>query len=877
VAAALPDAPALASPGRELGFAEADERSRAVATALRSRLGPADGPVALLLDQSVDGLLGLLGVLGAGRPVVPLDPLVPAARLERIVRRAGASACLTSAEHAAVAETLAPDVHLLADLLDGPLLDGPVDAPLAGGGAEEPRRRGDDVAALVFTSGSTGEPKGVVWTNATMLNEAYAGRERLGFGPGDRTALVLPHSFAAGLTVVVFALLNGAGVYAYDPRALGVRDLPAWLTGQRLTTLHLTPSLLRSLLGALEPDQALPDLRLVSTGGEPVYGTDVAALRPRLAPGAAFVNWSGASEIGSLAFFELPAGAPAPEGALPAGRPAAGKDVAIVAPDGAPVAAGATGEVTVASAYLSAGYRRPTAETAARFTPLPDGRTAYRTGDLGRIDDNGDLVLLGRRDAAVKIRGYLVEPGEVEAALLAVDDVAEAVVTAVRNPPAPNRLVAYVVPKATGTTLSPARIRRRLRTALPSWMVPTTIVGLAELPRNERGKVDRAALPPPPAGPAPSATPRSQWEIVVADLWMRVLDLDEIGVEDDFMELGGDSLAAEELLSAVSERVGVTLPSSTLVDAPTLGEFAERVAHGPRSGPAHPTVVTLQPGGTRPPLFCFAGAGGLGLGFLSLSRQLGPDQPVYAFQAHGLEQRGIPDWTVERAARRHIQLVRVLRPRGPYLLAGHSLGGLIAMEAAHQLAAAGEDVGLLVLLDTYLPTTSKNGAVATAVGAGNGNGAAPAAAAQQQPTPPTDLTRHYAQRLRMSMLAQLSALLPRRMPHLTTLVKAAQLPLAGLVRYPGLVQFDVFFNHGRLLERFYRARPWPGRTLVYRAKDNPDDDGAWSELLPGSHTVHDVACEHFSILREPHVVKIANSIATEIDAVLASPSPSRRG
>jgi thioesterase domain-containing protein/acyl carrier protein len=561
---------------------------------------------------------------------------------------------------------------------------------------------------------------------------------------------------------------------------------------------------------------------------------------------------------------------------LPAGRPAAGKEVLLSDELGAPVPVGSTGDLTVVSRYLSAGYWRPTPEAAARFSLLPDGRTAYRTGDLGRIDADGNLVLLGRRDAAVKIRGYLVEPSEVEAALLALDDVADAVVTAISQPPAPNRLVAYVVPNASGATLSAAAIRRLLRAKLPAWMVPTTIVGLPALPRNERGKVDRAALPPPPAGPKPSAPPRSQWELVVADLWTKVLNLDEVGVEDDFMELGGDSLAAEELLSAVLDKLGVVVPSSVFVDAPTLGEFAARVAHAPRAVPAHPTVVSLRTTGSRPPLFCFAGAGGLGLGFVPLARQLGEDQPVYAFQAHGLERRGIPDWTVERTARRHLQMIRVLRPHGPYLLAGHSLGGLIAMEIAHQLAEAGEQVGLLVLLDTYLPTTTKDGtsAAPTANPATSGPRAALTTATNGTGTGVGSTStsqlanRFYSERLRNAIPTQVRAFLPERLPRLTTFVKAAQLPLAGLVRYPGLVQFDVFFNHGRLLERFYRARPWAGRTLVYRAQDNPDDDRAWSSLLP-DYEVHDLACEHFSVLREPHVKTIAAQLATEIDKLVA--------
>ncbi|WP_235947795.1 thioesterase domain-containing protein [Candidatus Frankia alpina] len=186
------------------------------------------------------------------------------------------------------------------------------------------------------------------------------------------------------------------------------------------------------------------------------------------------------------------------------------------------------------------------------------------------------------------------------------------------------------------------------------------------------------------------------------------------------MELGGDSLAANELLTQVNEKLGVSLPSSTLIDSPTLGAFARMVSLAQQAGPRHPTVVPLRSTGSRPPLFCFAGAGALALGFHSLARRLGDDQPVYAFQAHGLERRGFPDWSVEKTVRRHLEIIRIIAPRGPYLLAGHSLGGLIAMEIAQQLTAAGDEVSLLSIMDTYLSSSLR-------ITPGDDDGAAPAA------------------------------------------------------------------------------------------------------------------------------------------------------
>jgi acyl-coenzyme A synthetase/AMP-(fatty) acid ligase/thioesterase domain-containing protein/acyl carrier protein len=893
VAARLPGTPALVSPGVAMTFAEADRRTDDIAVAILGRLDATElGPVATLLPHGVAGLLGVLAAMKTGRPVVPLDPMVPAERMAQIIRSAGCVALLTDLGDGSVARstvglrpvgavstdprTMAavdprPLLELLAD--DGPrlVLDLAAAASdgsewIAANGADAvwwPEPRLDEPACIVFTSGSTGAPKGVVWTHGTFLCEACAGAERLGFGPGDRLALVLPYSFAAGMTVVVFGLLNGAGLYAYDPRSAGLRGLGDWIITQNLTSLQTTPSLLRALLDALEPDEVLPDLRIVTTGGEAAYGRDIAALRAHVPATCTYLNWSGASEIASLGFHEIPPNAPVPEGTIPGGLPAPGKEVLLRREDGSLAGPGEAGAVEVISAYLSAGYWQNPELTAERFTPLPDGRMTCRTGDLGRLEPDGTVMLLGRRDAAVKIRGYLVEPSEVEAALLRSPEIAEAVVTAVTSQDAPNRLVAYVVPAVRGNTLSPVRIRRALRERLPAWMVPTTIVALAELPRNERGKVDRGALPPPPEARTRSARPRTQWEIIVADIWTRVLDLEEVSAGDDFMELGGDSLAAAELLTLVSEKLGVSLPSSALVEAPTLGAFSHAVSVAQQAGPRHPTVVPLRTTGSRPPLFCFAGAGALALGFHSLARRLGEDQPVYAFQAHGLERRGFPDWSVEKTARRHLEMIRILAPRGPYLLAGHSLGGLIAMEIAQQLAAAGEEVDMLSIMDTYLPSSLRIGPTEDGPGAAVGAAGADIGAAGAQ-----EHARVY--RNRLARFTQ--RLLPEQRANLTnvaTLKKMVQLPLTGVVQFGGLEQFDVFFNHGRLLERFYRPRPWGGRTIVYRSAENPDPENAWSTYLTGSHDIHYVPCEHFYLLREPHVIKISEHFRAEIDRVVA--------
>ncbi|QOC90142.1 alpha/beta fold hydrolase [Micromonospora craniellae] len=818
VADALPDVPALVSVEGSYTFAEANARSERIGAALGGE-DDAASPVAVLLPQTADGLLGILGALKSGRPVVLLDPTLPDEKLHRIVAQAGATVCLTDEGDRVPLRTISPAEALTTGSPAEALTTGPGDARVD--------RAGREAAFICFTSGSTGRPKGVVLTHDMLLNEAYGGRDRLGVDAGDRVALVLPAAFMAGLTVFVFALLNGAGLYAYDPRVRGMRNMAAWLRSVQVTTLHCTPSLLRSLLAVLAPDERLTGLRLVTTCGEAIHGRDVTALRPHLPADCVYTSWSGSSEIGHLAFFPIPPGDPVPEGIVPVGFPAPGKQVTIVAENGEPVPAGQTGEVVVTSEYLSGGYWDAPDETAARFSG-----TVYRTGDLGRFDDRGVLHLMGRRDSAVKIRGYLVEPAEVEAALLTAPVIAEAVVVPVQQGSQPVHLAAYVAPHPTAGTPAPATLRRFLRERLPSWMVPTAIVVLPSLPRNERGKVDRVALPPPPENDA-GLPPRSHWEVIVADLWAQVLDLESVGVHDDFMALGGDSLAVEELLAAVEERLRLRLTSADLVAAPTVAEFARLVSQARPAG-RHPTLVTLRANGEREPIFCFAGAGGLGFSFLPLARRLPGDRPVHALQAYGLENRGLPDWSVGRAARRHLATIRKLQPRGPYHLVGHSLGGLIALDVAHRLVALGEEVSLVAVLDTYLPKLAKEMTFAGPVG-------------RPELVP--------VKRPKGGLLARLRGdsreLWSYRM----------RLPLAGVVPFDGITQYGVFFEQGHLLTRLHRVRPWAGRSLLFLAEEHPGDPAAWGGVLTGDLDIHRVGCDHPSVLREPHVESVASAIA----------------
>ncbi|WP_176491759.1 alpha/beta fold hydrolase [Curtobacterium sp. 'Ferrero'] len=902
------DEPALIEAGGDRSFADVDRAARGLAAELLDALladdhggsgvGPVRGgaprPVGVMAGQTPDTIVTLLALVRARRTVVVLDDHLPPARLAHVVRladvqeivaapdhREQAGAALAAArqdertsahqdertiahqdEHATAHTDGHPGrVHDLA-VLRARAVDRPAPSDAAPAGSD-PRPGGFDPLVIVFTSGSTGLPKGVVVTHRQQVRDAEAHAEALGFAAGDRLAIAAPLSFTAGIMYALAGLMDGVAVVALEPRDRGVEGIVQDLATHRATVVLGTPHLLRSITGAAAasgsgPRPGLTGLRLVVTVGEPITGTDVAAARPHLGPHTVLVNGFGASELASVAFCPVRPEDPVPEGVVPAGGPIASKTVRIVRPDGSEAEPGETGELVVVSDGVTTGYWGDPEQTAAHRSSTPDGTPTWRHGDLAKLDDAGRLVLVGRSDDAVKVRGYLVEPTEVEAALRAVPEVGDVVVTALVAPPAVTRLVAYVVPRPGHRTPAPAALRRTLRDRLPEYMVPASIVPMTALPRNERGKVDRSALPGAPVvETVMTESTHDQWELVVGQVWAAVLGLSGVPLDEDFAALGGDSLSAEEMLAVVHERLGVDLRASELLEHPTLRQFAARVRAGTTALPSHPDVVkvsTAREAG-HPPVFCLAGGGALALTFLPLSRHL-PEHDVYAFQQHGLERRGLPDWSIERSARRYLALMRVVQPRGPYLLVGHSLGGLVALEVARLLHEAGEQVAHLALLDSYLPRTKSEQARLLF--------------SRMEARPPRNRTLRV---LRQGVDRVAKRVMPAGVPYGAQAAKRFRAYTAGVVRYGGQKDFDAFFDQAEIVTRRHHPSPFAGRSTFVLADANPDADG-WGALLVGQTQTVRMACEHTSLLREPHVAELATALraafATALRAAFAT-------
>ncbi|WP_328718071.1 amino acid adenylation domain-containing protein [Streptomyces sp. NBC_00247] len=568
-AAERPGAPAVSCGSDRLTYRELDGRAEWIAARLRERGAGPGTLVGICLDRGTDMVSALLGILKSGAAYVPLDPAYPTDRLAYMVGDSGTPLIVTRSAHVERLPAATPRL-----LLDAPW---PPEPPVPTGEVSEPGPGPDDLAYVIYTSGSTGRPKGVQITHGALRARMRETRRRLGLTCEDRVLQFASISFDSSVGQLFAPLVSGASLVlrddAWDPGMLAQA-----LRTHKVTVAWLTPSAFGALAAQLDgPDSLGPELRLVRLGGEALQQEQVRQwFRHTSVP---LVNGYGPTEAAQEAATALITG---PGDHVPIGRPVANAKVFLVDRTGRPVPVGVPGEIWIGCPGLARGYLGRPDLTAEKFTVVTvDGtpRRVYRTGDLAKWHPDGHLEFVGRADNQVKLRGYRIEPGEIEAALLTHPSVTGATVLLREDVPGDLRLVAYVV---ADPAVEPGRLRSHLQRDLPDYMVPAAFVPMDRIPLTPNGKTDRRALPVPASdrpelGSAYTA-PRTETERTVAAVWAEVLGIDTVGVDDDFFALGGHSLLATRVVSRLRRRLGVDIPVRTLFSAPTPALLASAVA-----------------------------------------------------------------------------------------------------------------------------------------------------------------------------------------------------------------------------------------------------------------------------------------------------------
>jgi aspartate racemase len=554
-----------------------------------------------------------------------------------------------------------------------------------------------NLAYVSYTSGSTGEPKGVEATHRNVVRLVKSDYVR--FGTSETTLHLAPLSFDASTFEIWGALLNGGRLVVAPPRALSAAELGAILDAQRVTTLWLTAGLFERVVE--DRIESLRPLRQLLAGGDVLSPEHVRRVREAF-PELRLLNGYGPTEGTTFTCCHTVERTP-PQRSVPIGKPIANTRVYVLDRRLRPVPVGARGELWIAGDGLARGYRNRPQLTAERFvvhrlSPTL-GERLYRTGDLARWLSDGTLEFFGRIDDQIKIRGFRVEPGEIEAALARHPDVSDCVVIAIRAVDGAARLAAYVVGSA-----APSELREFLARSLPDYMIPTAFVPIDHLPLNTSGKVDRRALPDPGgvAGSGAPVEPRDDLERQIAEVWRDVLLVEHVGIRDSFFDLGGHSLLAVRMFARLEKQRGVVLPLATLFEAPTIEGLAEAIRRGTRPTSKR-SLVAIQPAGGSPPLFVVPGVGGSILGYHTLARLLGLDQPFYGLQSRGLDGTTRPLTRIETIAAEYLAEIRQVQPVGPYYLMGACMGGVVTYEMAQQLRTSGQEVAFLGLLETWPP------------------------------------------------------------------------------------------------------------------------------------------------------------------------------
>ena len=699
-------------PTQQMTYAELNRRADQLAAYLATTGCGPETAVAVVTGRRLHFIVSILGVLKAGAAYVPIDPGYPPSRIEFILEDTQTPLIITDSAYydqmAAVGRQAGRKILCVdRDWAAVEAADGVHDRTAA---------TAENLAYIIYTSGSTGQPKGVLIEHRALSAFVQSAVELYQLNDQDRVLQFASASFDASIEEIFPTLVSG-GTLLLRSDAM-VRSMPVFLQKceeARITVLDLPTAFWHQLVAAMdEGGNHLPaGIRLVVIGGEQAMADKVVAWTGKVSSRVRLINSYGPTETTVVATaFEISGGATMASigGRVPIGKPLPHLRCFVLDADFRVVPPGVAGELHIGGAGLARGYLNQPEKSAESFvaSPLDDvysGRL-YKTGDLVRYRGDGNLEFLGRSDRQVKVRGFRVELGEIEAALNRLPQVKETVVVAREFQPGPLQLAAYLT-AASGTELDPSRLRSELGRQLPAFMVPAYFIQVPEIPINTSGKIDLRRLPNPVPGETAEhlyAAPRNPIEETLVEIWQKAFGTSRIGVKDNFFDLGGHSLLSIQIIDQVN-RAGLWLTPSQFMQNQTIEQLARVIttARPAGSGEQWSCLVELQPHGLKPPLYLVHSTPGDVLGYLNLINHLGTDQPCYGLQSLGLKDMAAAHARVEAMAAFYLREVIDFQREGPYYLGGWCYGGIVAAEMALQLESMGSKVGGLVLIETPYP------------------------------------------------------------------------------------------------------------------------------------------------------------------------------
>jgi amino acid adenylation domain-containing protein len=588
--ARYPDRIAVKTKTKQLSYADFNQVANRLARAISEHRSQENEPVALLLDHDASAIVAIFGALKAGRSFVPLDPSLPLSRLKYMLDDSGAKVIVTENHCLRLAQGLLERFRGIIDLDE-------VDALAATDNLRLPISPADK-SCILYTSGTTGKPKGVVHTHRNELHNVMHHTNSLFLSADDRLTLLGSYSTGQGMQDLYCALLNGATLYPWSLKTAGLTGLADWLIQEQITVYHSAATVYRYVIKQLGDGYQFPDLRIIRLGSEPVSWKDVEMYKKHFGDRCVFVNALSSSETKTIRQCILTKDTDV-TGIVPVGYAVSDMDILVLDEDGNELGPNKTGEIAVRSSYLATGYWRSPELTRSTFQLCPNDVHAriFRTGEWGQMSADGCLAHFGRRDDQAKIRGYRIEIPEVELALLRNSAVDQVLVLCRENSRGDKYLIVYIV-AARNPPPSVSELRVFLKEKIPDYMIPSVFIFLDSLPLTSNGKVDRNALPESsrarPVLDSEFIAPRDATEEALTRLWNEILGIDEIGVLDNHFDLGGNSLTAMQVCAHVGKQFGVAPSLQQFFESPTIASLSRAISAASGSA-ATIRDVRLQP------------------------------------------------------------------------------------------------------------------------------------------------------------------------------------------------------------------------------------------------------------------------------------------